>query len=85
MIAMRSRATARSAGCLLRCRLMSRSDVKPAQRACRNQNRQRVRSGATARSAGCLLRCRLMSRSDVKPAQRACRNQNRQFQWGGRV
>jgi len=71
-------ATARSAGCLLRCRLMSRSDVKLAQRACRNQNRQ-------ARSAGCLLRCRLMSRSDVKPAQRARRNKNRLFQWGGRI
>jgi hypothetical protein len=34
-------------GGLFRCRLMSRSDVKRAQRACRNQNRQLMR-GARA-------------------------------------
>ncbi len=45
MSAVRSMAQARSAGCLLRCRLMSRSDVKPAQRACRNQNWQLMRGG----------------------------------------
>ncbi len=38
MMAMRSVDTARSVGGLFRRRLMSRSDVKGAQRACRSQN-----------------------------------------------
>jgi hypothetical protein len=36
---------ARRAGGQLRRRLMSRSDVKHAQRACRSQNRQLMRGG----------------------------------------
>jgi len=38
-------ASTRSAGGLFRRRLMSRSDVKRAQRACRSQNRQLMRGG----------------------------------------
>jgi hypothetical protein len=45
MSAMRSRAAARSAGWLFRCRLTSRSDVKQAQPARRSQNRQCVHGG----------------------------------------
>ena len=45
MTAVRSMAAARSAGWLFRCRLTSRSDVKQAQPACRNQNRQLMRGG----------------------------------------
>ncbi len=49
MIALRSSAAARSAGGRLGGRLMSRSDVKRAQRACRSQNRQLLRSTEVAR------------------------------------
>ena len=45
MTAMRSRAAAHSAGSLFRCRLTSRSDVKQAQPAGRNQNRSLMRGG----------------------------------------
>ena len=45
MTAMRSMDAARSAGGLFRCRLMSRSDVKRAQRVCRRQNRSLMRGG----------------------------------------
>ncbi len=38
-------ASARSAGLRFRRRLMSRSDVKRAQRACRSQNRTLMRGG----------------------------------------
>ena len=38
-------ASARSAVWLFRCRLMSRSDVKRTQCACRNQNWQLMRGG----------------------------------------
>jgi hypothetical protein len=38
-------ASARSAGNRFRRRLISRSDVKRAQRACRSQNRQLMRGG----------------------------------------
>jgi len=38
-------AAAHSAGGLFRRRLMSRSDVKCAQRTCRSQNRQLMRGG----------------------------------------
>ena len=47
MKAMRSMASARSAGALFRCRLTSRSEVKGAQRPCRNQNRALMRGGRT--------------------------------------
>ena len=39
------RAAARRAAGLTRCRLTSHGDVKRAQRACRNQNRQLMRGG----------------------------------------
>ncbi len=45
MNAMRSVASARSDGTLFRRRLMSRSDVKRAPRACRSQNRALMRGG----------------------------------------
>ncbi len=45
MTAVLRTAAARSAGCLFRCRLTLRSDVKQAQPACRNQNRSLMRGG----------------------------------------
>ncbi len=45
MSAMQSRAPARGDGCLFWCRLISRSDVKAAQAAGRNQNRTMMRGG----------------------------------------
>ena len=45
MTAMRSMDAARGADSLFRCRLTSHGDVKRAQRACRNQNRQLMRGG----------------------------------------
>mgnify|MGYP001083965451 CR=1 FL=1 len=45
MNGMRSMSTAQRAGALLRRRLMSRSDVKRAQRAGRSQNRALMRGG----------------------------------------
>ncbi len=45
MTGMRSMAAVRRTGDLLRCRLTSRSDVKRAQRAGRNQNRSLMRGG----------------------------------------
>ena len=45
MTAVRSPAAARCAGRRFRCRLMSRSDVKRAQRAGRSQNGQLMRGG----------------------------------------
>ena len=71
-------ARARSDRCLFRRRLISRSDVKRTQCACRSQNWQ------LARSDRCLFRCRLISRSDVKRTQCACRSQNRSLLRGGR-
>jgi hypothetical protein len=45
MNALRSRASARSAGAWFRHRLTSRSDVKGATRPCRSQNRALMRGG----------------------------------------